>query len=132
MPGVSEWYRVRFNDESVNREVRPPGAEAWSDSFLWSDVIRICYEPSPDMYTSDTIYVFTKGREASYAIPTEAEGGSELWGTILERGLFDPEISQRISMGQLGLSCWPPIADEDLARPGEPPADSDDDLSDWP
>ncbi len=132
MPQISEWYRVTFDSDVVTRDVRPPEGKPWTDSFPWKDVIRVCYEPSPDMYSSDTIYIFTQGRDASYAIPTEALGGSELWGAVLERGLFDPEISLRISMGQLGFSCWPPITDEDLSRPGESPPVDDDDLSDWP
>lgn len=107
--GLSEWYVVTFDQNKAYRNARPPGATPWADSFAWADVIRVCYEPSEDLMTSDTFYVFTKERPESYAIPLEAGGATALWGAILKRGLFDAETSIKISTGQLGFSCWPPV-----------------------
>jgi len=105
---LSEWYVVSFDSARVYRRASPPGAATWDDSFAWADVVRVCYEPS-DFLTSDTFYIFVKDRPESFAIPSEAKGATELWGEIIHRGLFDAETSIKISSGQLGLSCWPPI-----------------------
>ena len=62
---------------------------------------------------SDGIYVFTSDRPESYAIPTEAVGGSELWEEILRRGLFDPTLAIKAARSEEGLYCWPlPKGDE--------------------
>jgi hypothetical protein len=108
MSSISTWYRVSFDDTLVYRQANPETGKAWNDSFAWADVIRVCFEASEDFMTSDTIYVFTNKRPESYEIPTEAKGGSELWGEIIRRNLFDAELSIKISMGQKkGISCWP-------------------------
>lgn len=110
MASLGEWYHVSFDDTHVYRNVAPPGAEAWEDSFTWASVIRVCYERSEDFYTPDSIYVFIEGREESFEIPTEASGGTDLWGAIIERKLFDAQTSIDISIGRRqGVTCWPPI-----------------------
>jgi len=109
MQPISDWYTVTFDDTGVRRNVRPPSREPWTDSFSWLEIIRVCYEPG-EFLASDTFYFFLRGREASYAVPSEAEGAVELWGEVIRRGLFDAGISIKVSTGRLGLTCWPPIA----------------------
>ncbi|PJZ70874.1 hypothetical protein CH373_06310 [Leptospira perolatii] len=115
MSSLSEWYFVTFDSSQVHRRVQPPGGDQWEDSFAWSEIIRVCYEPSEDFMTSDTIYIFTGTRQESYTIPSEANGAQEFWGEILHRGLFDAETSINISMGRSGFSCWPPITEEEIS-----------------
>lgn len=108
MQPLSDWYTVTFDETHVRRHVRPPSGEPWQDSFAWSSIARVCYEPG-EFLTSDTFHVFVNDRETSFAIPSEAEGAAELWGEIIRRGFFDAETSIKISTGELGLTCWPPI-----------------------
>jgi hypothetical protein len=106
MAPLSIWYRVTFDDTHVYRDVRPPGSAAWSDSWAWAEVIRVCFEPG-DFLVTDTLYIFTHQRPASYEIPAEAEGGAELWGEIVRRGLFDAQLAIAVASGHSGLACWP-------------------------
>jgi hypothetical protein len=61
-----------------------------------------------DLFVSDGIYVLTSQRPESYVIPTEAEGGPELWSEILRRGLFDPQLAIEAMRSPGGLFLWPP------------------------
>ncbi len=103
-----EWYQVSFNETGVQINAQPPGREPWSAGFRWDAVECVCFK-AEDMLVSDGIYVFTSDRPESYAIPTEAVGGSELWGEILRRGLFDPELAMEAARSLGGLYCWPPL-----------------------
>jgi hypothetical protein len=105
---LETWYHVSFDENKVFRDVSPPGGEAWKDEFLWEDIIRICFKPS-DFLSSDEIYIFTSERPESYLIPTEADGGSDLWGEIIERNFFDAElaIEAATSTEPEALYCWP-------------------------
>ncbi len=119
MNKLADWYNVSFDDTCVCRDVRPPGGEAWKDQFEWKDVIRVCFQAG-DLYSSDEIYIFVKNREESYLIPTEANGGSELWGAIIDRGLFDAELAIKIASDTEGeLYCWPEITREELDKSSE-------------
>ncbi len=36
-----------------------------------------------------------------------ADGGGDLWGEIINRGLFDAELAIKLATGLEGLHCWP-------------------------
>src|SRR5436190_19531345 len=108
MPGLCDWFSVTFDDTTVYLRASPPGKEPWTQQFAWDSVIRICFAAEPDVQYSDAIFIFTTQREESYAIPTEAIGGSELWGEILRRKLFDARLAIDAAMSPTGLFCWPP------------------------
>jgi hypothetical protein len=119
MSRLSEWYNLSFDDISVYRDVRPPGGEAWKDHFEWKDIIRICFQTG-DLYSSDELYIFVTDRKESYLIPMEADGGLELWGEIIDHGLFDAELAIKIAtVSEQGLYCWPEITDEDIKAVSE-------------
>jgi len=104
---LHEWFSVTFDDSRVYLRAEPPGREPWSQEFTWNTVIRVCFK-AEDLFVSDGIYVFTAERPESYAIPTEARGGAELWGEILRRKLFDAELAIEAAGSEGGLYCWPP------------------------
>ena len=56
---------------------------------------------------SDGIYVFTSERPQSFVIPTEADGGLEVWNELVRRGLFDAELAIKAALAEEGLFCWP-------------------------
>jgi len=119
MSRLSEWYNLSFDDISVYRDVRPPGGEAWKDRFEWKDIIRICFQTG-DLYSSNELYIFVTDRKESYLIPMEADGGLELWGEIIDHGLFDAELAIKIAtVSEQGLYCWPEITDEDIKAVSE-------------
>lgn len=114
MSKLSEWYTVSFDDTYVYRDVRPLGGDAWKDHFKWKDIIRVCFQTG-DLFSSDELYIFVTGRKESYLIPMEADGGLELWGEIIDHGLFDAELAIKIAtVSEQGLYCWPEITDEDI------------------
>ncbi len=104
---LSEWFHVHFDENHVFMKVDPPEKPGWEQSFAWKDIIRVCFE-NGDWMSSDTIYVFTNQREESYVIPTEADGGSEVWSEIIRRGLFDAELAIEMATQSEGFACFPP------------------------
>jgi hypothetical protein len=104
---LSDWYFVTFDEQVVRVQAQPPGRPAWSQEFRWDSVVRVCFMAEEDMWVSDGIYVFTADRPESYAIPTEASGGTELWREILRRKLFDAELAIETAASDGVLSCWP-------------------------
>jgi hypothetical protein len=72
-----------------------------------SSVIRVCFKTEGPL-ASDGIYVFTSERPESYAILTEASGGTEFWSEILRRGLFDGNLAIQAASSNEGFFCWPP------------------------
>lgn len=113
---LNEWFHVTFDDQRVYLRAEPPGKEAWTQDFAWDSVVRIAFA-AEDYLLSDGIYVFTSQRPESYAIPTEADGGSEVWAEILRRGLFDPKLAIDALCSPGGLFVWPP--DGAPAAPGD-------------
>ena len=105
-PELKEWFHVRWDHLTVYVDVSPPGREAWSATFEWSSVVRVCFK-AEDLRVSDGIYVFTSTRPESYLIPIEAEGGSAFWTELVRRGLFDAALSARAMSSTEGLFCWP-------------------------
>jgi len=103
---LSHWFRVRFDEQGVYRNVAPPDKAPWSDQFAWSDVVRVCFE-ARDFLESDSLYIFVRHRPESYAIPMEAEGGQALLDELIRRKLFDAELAIRAATTPEGLFCWP-------------------------
>lgn len=109
MAPLEDWFKVSFDEGKIALDVRPPGRQRWSAEINWSDIERICYETTDPMYPDD-IYIFVKGREESYSIPTEAYGGMSLWFEIIDRKLFDAELAIAVATTAIAsLHCWPPI-----------------------
>lgn len=104
---LKDWYQVRFTDESITRDVKPPGREAWSDRINWTRIKRVCMFAA-DLYESDEIYIFTDERPESYMIPVEADGGQELVQELIGRQLFDAELAIRFASATNELFCYPP------------------------
>jgi hypothetical protein len=103
---LGDWFHVRFDEHGVYRRVESPGKEPWSDQFAWVDVVRVCLEVR-DFLESDALYIFTRQRPESYAIPMEAEGGTALLEELIRRRLFDAELAIRAAATPEGLFCWP-------------------------
>ncbi|MFN8986356.1 MAG: hypothetical protein ACK5VR_08615 [Burkholderiales bacterium] len=106
---MSEWLTVTFDDTQVTMSAQPPGKQPWEQSFLWADVIRVCFK-SEGLLASDGVYIFTSRRPESFVIPIEANGGSEFWSKVVERGLFPPELAiKAAALPEGALSCWPAL-----------------------
>ena len=104
---LKDWFFVTFDDESIYIKVSAPEQEKWQISLEWNDIIRIFFKAEEEILFSDEIYIFTNQRQESYVIPTQAHGGSELWGEIIDRGLFDAELAINAAIEGNGLYCWP-------------------------
>jgi hypothetical protein len=104
--GHESWYHVRFDDDSVHRAAQPPGQPGWTDHFAFADVIRVCLEVE-EFTGSDGLYVFTRTRPESYAIPMGAEGALDLLQELVRRGLFDGQLAIDAATVESGLFCWP-------------------------
>ena len=112
-PGtLSSWYHVRFDDDGITRDVHPGNREPWTDFVSWDKIIRICFKTAEEFYESDELYIFTSEREESYLIPMEADGALELWKTIIDKGLFGPQLAIDLASSSGKLACWPPPPDE--------------------
>ena len=114
---IEKWYHVTFDEEWIYQNVSPPGGMPWQSILRWDEIIRICYK-TEGLDASDGIYVFTSTRPQSYTIPTEADGGGELWNEILSRDLFDPALAIKAATCSEPdcLFCWPK-EQEDPERP---------------
>jgi hypothetical protein len=106
--GVATWFRVTWDSEQVHLDVEPPGRSPWEASFTWSSVCRVCFK-AEGLEASDGIYVFTTLRPESFAIPTEASGGTALWNEIVKRGLFSAALAVTAASAADGTFCWPPL-----------------------
>ena len=104
---LSNWFRVGYDDQRIYWDVSPPGGQAWTQQIEWHAITRVCFYAG-DLFESDEIYLFTASRPESYVVPTEAEGGSELWSEILDRKLFDAELAIEAARGDRQLFCDPP------------------------
>ena len=92
-PGpLREWFHVRYDESTIELECEPPGGEHWTQAIAWESIERIVFK-AEDPSVSDGIYLFTRGRKESYAIPAEAAGGADLWKEIIRRGLFDAGLA---------------------------------------
>ncbi|MFX0107427.1 MAG: hypothetical protein ACFE7R_04020 [Candidatus Hodarchaeota archaeon] len=106
---LDTWFHVMFDDESIDIHIHPPNGEESRARLKWSEIVRVCFKPA-DFLGSDEILIFTKGRETSYLIPVEADGGLALWNDIISRNLFDAELAIKIAMSTDDeYHCWPII-----------------------
>jgi hypothetical protein len=99
-----DWYRVRFDARGLTRAAAPPGRPAWEDAVAWADIMRVCLEME-GAFGSDSLYLFTRQRPESYAIPLAAAGAQDLLGELIRRGLFDAELAIQAATAE-GLFCW--------------------------
>jgi len=99
---------VQWDDEQVEVRVLERLAPDWNQSFMWSDVVRVCFKDA-GLYASDVLLIEVAGRERPVAVLTEAKGGSAFFGVLADRGLF-PEHVWRKAIGETGGAtyCWPP------------------------
>jgi hypothetical protein len=111
---AENWYQVRFDDHTVYRAAQPPGGEAWHDTFAWDDVMRVCFEVE-DFTGADGLYIFTRHRPESYAVPMFAEGAADLLQELIRRGLFDAQLALDAANAESGLFCWPETKDDHAA-----------------
>lgn len=106
-PQLCDWFIVEFDAVTVTIRANPPGRDPWQQSFPWADVVRVCFK-AEGPGASDGIYVFTKHRDASYVIPTEANGGLKFLAELGDRHLFPHELAiQAASASEGKLICWP-------------------------
>ncbi|MFW9850253.1 MAG: hypothetical protein ACFFF4_14040 [Candidatus Thorarchaeota archaeon] len=109
---LEEWFHVTFDDDSIYIHIHAPGRDEIRESITWSEIIRVCFKTG-DFLSPDEIYIFVSHRPESYLIPTEADGGSELWGEFIDRKLFDAELAIRAATApENSLFCWPEVDDE--------------------
>ena len=92
--GVETWYQVRFDEQGVHRAAQPPGAEPWSDSLAWADIVRVCLEVE-DFVETEALYLFSRHRPESYAIPLQADGGPD-------QVVFEGEVPEALEEGGHG------------------------------
>ncbi len=103
---LDTWFHVSFNNDYILIEVNPPSSDGWEAQIEWIKILRICFQPA-DFLASDDIYIFTSEREESYVIPTEADGGLEIWNEIIRRNYFDAALAIKAASSVSGLYCWP-------------------------
>jgi hypothetical protein len=111
---IADWFQVRFDAAGIYRSAQPPGAGAWADHVRWADIIRVCLEVE-DFISTEALYIFTRERPESYAVPMQADGGPELLQALIEHGLFDAQMAIEAASAEAGLFCWPEGAQKDLA-----------------
>jgi hypothetical protein len=105
---LNHWYHVRYDEKRIHIQAEPIGRKPWIQELNWDSIDRIVFK-AEDFDLSDAIYIFTSSRPESYIIPTEADGGAELWKEIIRRGLFDPELAIEAASSTGGTYIWPPI-----------------------
>ena len=105
---MDEWFLVRYDEQGIRIQAEPPGRSPWTQEIAWDAIVRIVFKVE-DIGVSDGIYIFTSERPESYVIPTEANGGTELWEEILRRGLFDSELAIEAASSAGGVFTWPPV-----------------------
>jgi len=104
---INEWFRVTFDSTLIHIKINTPGKEEIRDAIKWTAITRVCFKTG-DFMSSDEIYLFIDSRPESYLIPTEADGGADLWGEIIERKLFDANLAIKAATSPSDeLFCWP-------------------------
>ena len=114
-PSLKQWLKVTFDQEKITISVLPPYPDPWTEDIPWKDIVRVGYEFS-GLMTSDHIYLYASTRPESYEIPIEASGGQDLWGEIINRGLFDAGQAIQIMLKGEGLHFWPPPTAEEIEQ----------------
>jgi hypothetical protein len=105
---LSERLFVDFDDAGVR--MRAPGSddERWNGAFAWSEIVRVCFRDE-GLDQSDLLLIELRGKPEPIVLPTEATGGSALFGELATRGFF-PDDVWRKAIGETGRRtyCWPP------------------------
>lgn len=88
-------------------DAQDPAAD-WNQQFAWADVIRVCFVDG-GLDDSDYLFFTLREQEKPQVVPTEVPGGPELFGAVVDRGLF-PEDVWRKAIAETGgrTHCWPP------------------------
>ncbi len=103
-----KWFEVDYDAESITISRRKLLLLRTNTEISWFRIIRICFLAG-DHIKFDEVYIFTDERPESYVIPMDAYGALQLWGEIIERGLFDAELAVKAASASSGeLLCWPP------------------------
>jgi hypothetical protein len=113
-PGSISWFRVTMSDEAISLSVSAPGGPAWQAVIPWDSIIRVCFAAEGPL-ESDGLYIFTDLRPESWAIPIEADGGTDLLHELVRRRLFDARLAITAALALSGLFCWPPADTRQLA-----------------
>jgi len=88
---LREWCTVSFDEHALQVYSAPPGAEAWSQQALWSDIAR-AEVVEEGLYASDRVLLFADESNAPMLdVPTEAKGGREFLQELFRRELLDPK-----------------------------------------
>jgi hypothetical protein len=109
---LNTWFHVKFDHETIYIQRNYPNGDKFEDNLNWKDIIMVMFETTDTFWTSDNIYLFSVHRPESYVVPTEADGGLDLWGEILQRKLFDAELAIKAASTNGELFMWPPIESE--------------------
>jgi len=105
---VIPWFHVTCSPEALHLDVRPPRRPPWQAAIPWETVERVCLKRG-DLWQSDEVYLFVRGRKASYRIPLDCAGGEGLVEALLARRLADAEAWVDTLSGRgAALRCWPP------------------------
>lgn len=104
----SERLSVEFDQVHVRVvEAQGPAAD-WNQQFAWDDVIRVCFV-NGGLDDSDYLFFTLRGQEKPRVVPTEARGGPELLGAVVDRGLFPEDVWRKAIAETSGRThCWPP------------------------
>lgn len=100
-----DWFQVHFDEAGFTRAAQPAGRPAWHDAVAWAAIVRVCLKMEGPL-GSDGLYVFTRARPESYAVPLEAEGAQALLAELIRRGLFDAELAIQAATTDEGVFCW--------------------------
>lgn len=104
---IEDWFHVTFDEDLIHIHIDIPEREEVRESLSWSEIIRVCFKTGEFMHP-DEIYIFIKSRPESFLIPSDADGGTLLWGEIIDRGLFDAELAIEAATSPPDeLFCWP-------------------------
>ena len=109
---IDTWFHVKFDEEFIDIHLHPPGGEEQRGRIGWDSIVRVCFRPA-DFLGSDEILIFVEGKEESYLIPVEADGGFELWDQIIDREIFDAELAIKLATSSdEEFHCWPSSEEE--------------------
>jgi len=105
---LREQLFVDFDDVGVRMRAPDGNDERWNRAFGWSEIVRVCFRDE-GLDQSDLLFIELRGKPEPVVVPTEATGGSALFGELATRGLF-PEGVWRKAIGETGgrTYCWPP------------------------
>jgi hypothetical protein len=102
------WFEASYDAESITISRRKLLFLKSITEISWARIIRVCFLAG-DHIRFDEVYIFTDERSESYVVPMDSSGGLQLWGEIIERGLFDAELAVKAASASSDeLLCWPP------------------------